>query len=115
MAVRDTDDIIGQEKLRKIAEKKEQDRKALDSIAMLYQSKIEEQNKRNLERAEEQARKMRSASEYEEENPVPAPVKEESEKDLIPLKEEDFEKIQEEVLTPLTKEDIQELQKEKTK
>lgn len=52
MAVRDVDDIIGAEKLKKIAEKKEQDKLALNAINMLYRSRIEEQNRRNAERFE---------------------------------------------------------------
>lgn len=62
MAVRDTDEIIGQEKLRKIAEKKEQDKQAVNAVLMFYQAKAEEQNKRNQEYAEEQLRNARTGS-----------------------------------------------------
>lgn len=59
MAVRDTDDIIGQEKLRRIAEKRAEDKKTLNAVLMMYQAKAEEEQKRQLAEAEAEARRLR--------------------------------------------------------
>lgn len=89
MAVRDVDDIIAVEHLNKINEKKKQDQIALNAISMLYQSRIEEANRENLKRAEEQAKNMKSSASSESEEDI-------SLENLKPL--EDLEPIKDELL-----------------
>lgn len=105
MAVRDTDEIIGQEKLRKIAEKKEQDRQAVNAVLMFYQAKAEEQNKRNQEYVEEQVRNASNSEEKKEPVTVVEEKKTDSVSADIPVKEE-YAPVNSEELTAVSEKDL---------